>query len=78
MNSNNNLRVIIGTERLANVLGVSRPTVSVYIKMGMPGNLIGGKWHFHLDLIEDWFKNKCYAQYKGDKNPDEIEADEMD
>ena len=73
--SENNSKIIIGTERLANFLGVSRPTISTYVKMGMPGNIIGGKWHFHLDLVNDWFKNKCYAQYKGDKEPEDLEND---
>lgn len=71
--SNNNCRIVIGLESLANYLNVSRPTVSSYIKMGMPGNLIGSRWHFHLDLINDWFKKQCYAQYKGDKEPEDIE-----
>jgi len=72
---NNESKVIIGTEQMAKYLGVSRPSISQYLKMGMPGNIIGGKWHFHLDLVDDWFKNKCYAKYEGEKNPDELESE---
>ena len=73
MNQNGN-KIIIGLERFAKHLKVSKPTVSMYIKMGMPANIIGGKWHFHLDLVDQWFKKKCLTNYQGETDPEEIET----
>ena len=75
MKSNNGCRIIIGLGSMSEYLNVSKPTISTYIKMGMPGNLIGHRWHFHLDLVDIWFKKQCLAQYKGEKDPEELEED---
>jgi hypothetical protein len=61
---------------MAAYLQVSKPTVGMYIKMGMPGSLIGNRWHFHLDLVDNWFKKNCHAQYKGEKDPQELEKED--
>lgn len=73
--SNNNCRIVIGLDSLANYLRVSRPTISSYIKMGMPGNLIGSRWHFHLDLVDSWFKKQCHTRYDGETDPEELEKE---
>jgi hypothetical protein len=73
--ANNGCRIIIGLGSMAGYLNVSKPTISTYIKMGMPGNLIGNRWHFHLDLVDVWFKKRCFAEYKGETDPEELEKE---
>lgn len=51
-------KVIIGISQIANYLGISRFKVSDYIRLGMPGCFIGGKWHFHIENIDLWFRSK--------------------
>jgi predicted transcriptional regulator len=75
MSNDDGCRVIVGIKSMAALLNVSPPTISMYIKMGMPGNIIGKTWHFHLDLVEQWFKSQCSAQYKGETEPQDIEED---
>lgn len=41
---------------MANYLGVSRPKVQDYIKAGMPGCFLYGKWHFHIENVDAWFR----------------------
>ena len=48
--------IIIGLKTLAIVLKVGKGTIYEYMKLGMPGSLIAGKWHFHLKNIERWFE----------------------
>lgn len=76
MKSNNNgCRIMIGLQTMAGYLNVSKPTVSSYIKMGMPGNLIGNRWHFHLDHVDKWFKTLCATKYDGETDPEELEKE---
>jgi excisionase family DNA binding protein len=49
-------RVIIGTSQMAVYLGVSRPKIQDYLKSGMPACFLNGKWHFHLENVDLWFK----------------------
>jgi hypothetical protein len=71
----NGCRIIIGLGSMSDYLNVSKPTISTYIKMGMPGNLIGNRWHFHLDLVDHWFKKQCFVKYNGEKDPEELEKE---
>jgi len=73
MSSENKTRVIIGLKAMAAHLNVAPPTVSGYIKLGMPSNRLNNIWHFHLDLVEQWFKEMCAAKYKGDTEPSDLE-----
>ena len=50
-------KVIIGTSQMANYLGVSRPKIQDYLKAGMPGFFLSGKWHFHTDNVDAWFRS---------------------
>jgi len=52
-------KVIIGLGPMASVLKVSVPQVYTYITEGMPGDKIGGQWHFHSVAVDDWFYNRC-------------------
>jgi hypothetical protein len=74
--ANNGCRIIIGLGSMAGYLNVSKPTISTYIKLGMPSNRLNNVWHFHLDLVDRWFKEMCAAQYKGETDPSDLEADE--
>ena len=53
----NGCRIIIGLGSMAGYLKVSKPTISTYIKLGMPSNRLNNVWHFHLDLVDRWFKD---------------------
>jgi len=55
--SDENPKIIIGLRTLAKVLGVGVNSVNVYMKMGLPGKMIAGKWHFHWSNIENWFED---------------------
>jgi len=59
-------RVIIGTSQMARYLGVSNPKIQDYLKSGMPACFLNGKWHFHLDNVDLWFKAVTSKQKKGD------------
>lgn len=67
-------KIIIGLNTLANVLKVSKNTVYQYMKMGMPGKLINGKWHFHWNNIEKWFEN---ATNEVVEDPENIQEENM-
>lgn len=50
-------RIIIGTSQMACYLGVSRPKIHDYLAAGMPGFFLSGKWHFHIDNVDAWFRS---------------------
>lgn len=52
-------KVIIGLGPMASVLRVSVPQVYNYMREGMPGDKIGGQWHFHSVAVDDWFYERC-------------------
>jgi hypothetical protein len=66
-------RIVITIKALAAWLNVSPPTISMYMGEGMPGDLIGGRWHFHLDRIDKFFYDRCKAKYVGKVDPIELE-----
>ena len=70
---NNGQRLIIGIEKLAELLGVSKPTVSSYIKMGMPCGRVGNRWHFHVDNVDRWLIKITAAKYQGKEDPENLE-----
>jgi hypothetical protein len=76
----NECRVIITIKSLAAWLNVSPPTVSMYMNEpeGLPGDLIGGRWHFHLDRVDRWFYDRCKFKYSGKKDPMEIEDKDLE
>ena len=49
-------RVLIGLASLCSYLGVTRPTIYKYLRMGMPGIRVAGVWHFHADHVEEFFR----------------------
>ena len=51
-------RVLIGLASVCDFLGVTRPTIYQYLRLGMPGARIAGVWHFHSDHIEEFFRRK--------------------
>jgi phage terminase Nu1 subunit (DNA packaging protein) len=73
---NNGAKLIIGIENLAEALGVKKPTVSQYIRMGMPCNRIGKSFHFHLDNINLWLIAMTSAKYEGQEDPETLEDSE--
>jgi excisionase family DNA binding protein len=58
---------------MADWMNVSKPTVSMYIKLGMPAAPLGNRWHFYKDHVNEWFKKKTYSTWKGNKEPEEME-----
>jgi hypothetical protein len=66
-------RIVIGLKAMAAHLNVAPPTISGYIKLGMPSHRLNGVWHFHLDLVDNWFKEMCAAKYKGETDPSDLE-----
>jgi phage terminase Nu1 subunit (DNA packaging protein) len=71
--SKNGCLLIIGIKNLAKYLEVSAPTVSQYIRLGMPCGRIGARWHFHLDNVDRWLIALTSAKYRGKKEPDDFE-----
>lgn len=57
-------RVLIGLASLCSYLGVTRPTIYKYLKMGMPGVRIQGTWHFHADHVEEFFRRLTIQKEK--------------
>lgn len=55
---NQKSRVLIGLASLCAYLGVTKPTIYKYLKLGMPGVRIGGTWHFHADHVEEFFRRQ--------------------
>jgi excisionase family DNA binding protein len=71
---NNGLKLIIGISKLAERLDVSRPTISQFIKMGMPCGRVGNRWHFHLENVDRWLKKDLTnARYEGKEDPESLE-----
>lgn len=52
-------KVIIGLGPMAAILQVSVPQVYNYMSEGMPGDKIGGQWHFHSVAVDNWFFERC-------------------
>jgi excisionase family DNA binding protein len=78
LESNGN-KLIIGIEKLADYLGVSKPTVSAYIQLGMPCGRVGNRWHFHLENVDRWLKNDLTnARYEGKEDPEKLEDSETE
>lgn len=74
MMENNGLKLIIGISKLAERLDVSRPTISQFIKMGMPCGRVGNRWHFHLENVDRWLKKDLTnARYEGKEDPESLE-----
>lgn len=69
----NDCRVKITIKALAAWLNVSPPTISMYMSEGLPGDLIGGRWHFHLDRVDKFFYDRCNAKWGGKGDPIEME-----
>ena len=66
-------RVIIGLGPMAAVLKVSIPLVYGYMREGMPGDKIGGQWHFHSVAVDNWFFERCSKSVDKDEIEKEIE-----
>lgn len=64
MRSNTILKGAEGKGSIGEYLGVSKPTVYKYIKMGMPSTLIFGTLYSHALNIEEWFKMITRRQIK--------------
>lgn len=78
MKSNDDCKVIITIKALAAWLQVSPPTISMYMKLEddpLTGDLIGGRWHFHRDLVNDWFYRRCRKRWNGKIDPMDMEKD---
>ena len=73
---NNGAKLIIGIENLAESLGVSKSTVSEYMRLGMPCGRVGRRWHFHLDNIDQWLVAMTSAKYEGKEDPESLEDQE--
>jgi excisionase family DNA binding protein len=69
----NGEKLVIGISGLAEKLGVSRPTISEYIRLGMPCGRVGRRWHFHLDNIDKWLIGMTSAKYEGKEDPESLE-----
>jgi phage terminase Nu1 subunit (DNA packaging protein) len=69
----NGAKLIIGIEKLAEALGVTKPTISSYIKLGMPCNRIGNRWHFHLANVDLWLIAMTSGKYEGTEDPETLE-----
>ena len=63
-------RVLIGLASLCSYLGVTRPTIYKYLRMGMPGVRIAGTWHFHADHVEEFFRRLTIQKEKIDSEHD--------
>jgi len=74
MKSNDN-KILITLGAAATHLDVSIPTISKYLKLGMPCWLEGRIYHFHKKRIDEWFYDLCQCRYEGDIDPMEIEAE---
>ena len=72
----NECRVIITIKGLAAWLNVSPPTISMYMGQGLPGDLIGGRWHFHLDRVDKFFFERCNNKWGGKGDPMEMEKND--
>ena len=59
------INLIIGISKLSEILGVSKPTISQYIKLGMPCGRVGNRWHFHLTNVDKWLLKLTSARYEG-------------
>jgi excisionase family DNA binding protein len=70
---NNGAKLIVGIEKLAKILQVSKPTISQFIKMGMPCNRVGKLWHFHFDNVDKWLMAMTSAKYEGQEDPESLE-----
>lgn len=57
-------RVLIGLASLCSYLGVTKPTIYKYLRMGMPGVRIAGTWHFHADHVEEFFRRLTIQKEK--------------
>jgi predicted transcriptional regulator len=76
---NNGAKLIIGIKNLAEHLGVSRPAISQFIKMGMPCGRVGKRWHFHIENIDRWLKTDLTnARYEGTEDPESLEDQDQD
>jgi len=74
---NNGAKLVIGIENLAEALGVTKPTVYQYIKLGMPCNRIGNRFHFHLDNVNLWLIAITGGKYEGNEDPETLEDSEQ-
>ncbi len=75
MTKTNNIRIIKGlgdcVEYLRSIgLHVTRPTLSKYIEKGLPCWYEFGTYHFHVEVLDEYFKHMC-RQKKMDA-PDEV------
>lgn len=73
MKQNGN-KIIIGIPAMAGYLNVSEPTIYEYIKQGMPGGKVCGRWHFHIDNVMRWFEVETGKSWK--ELPAELIMDE--
>ena len=71
---NQKSRVLIGLASVCDFLGVTRPTIYQYLKLGMPGAKLAGTWHFHIDHIEEFFRRKTMRIDV--VNPDDLKDEE--
>ena len=68
-------RVLIGLASLCAYLGVTKPTIYKYLRLGMPGVRIAGTWHFHADHVEEFFR-RLTIQKDRINAPEELEDEE--
>lgn len=47
---------LFGIEKIAEFIGVSKPTVYKMIEYGMPARIVDGKWYAHAENIDLFMK----------------------
>lgn len=62
MSGENGCKVVVGLEKMASKIDISRSTLIKFIQLGMPARKIGGMWVFHLDNVMFWFQKTTLAK----------------
>ena len=68
-------KLVVGIQALAERLQVSKATISLYIRLGLPCARIGNRWHFHTDNVDNFFRALTNKQYKNEANPQDLETE---
>lgn len=57
-------KVLIGVQAICEYLQISEPTFYKFTKMGLPANVIDGRWYAHGDNLDSFFQQITFTSMK--------------
>ena len=64
MSSLKSKKILIGVQAICDYLQISEPTFYKFIKVGLPANVIDGRWYAHADNLADFFQKITFVSLK--------------